>query len=444
MASDGMQGWDVIAATRQRTINTGLGKLYTSESFKGSFPIDIRPGVQVQAAVDVTFGPPRIAALEGNGRLTEVVLPIISGTLGVIGQSERIDLKGASLSVTTALASVEAKLQPPQQRPGARNYDLILDLKSREAVFNVQIQGSSAAQMAFITEALKAALKKLADNKSYTLATFSLGGVDKSFPYVVPKEADFTFIRDKTNVDDSTFAVLLRTTSAAKGQADFSTTMLPSGAPAVTMLSNRVIMRDVIRRGLIDGLKPKLAGNEGNGYQQVEQRIVLADDKDGSCHIRNNSEIGLNVDESARIDYLHCYVADGDKLRLETNVKAFATFLGIEVQVGADVNYRFDLKTVDGRQIIDLTQVSFTPTKSVSMEWWKWLLGALSAFYTGGLSLTVMGIIYAYVKGSAPTLESSMFKFSSSVTWPYMKQFEIQKVGLPSAVRVTGNPKLLN
>lgn len=438
MASDGMNGWDLIAATRQRTINSGLGKLYASEHFKDTFPIDILPGISVRAQVDVTFGPPRIAALEGNGRLTEVVFPIFSGTLGVEGQSATIDLKGASLAVTTALASVEARLQPQEQRPGARDYELILDLKSPAAVYNVQIRDAGPGQMGFIVEALKATLKKLADNKRYTLATFSLGGVAKDYPYVIPKDADFTFIRDAQNVDNSTFAVLMRTTSTAKGQPNFPITMLPSGAQAVTMLSNLVLLRDVVRPGIIKGLKPELAGNEGNGYQQVEQRIVLTEEQ-GLCHIRNNSEIGLKADSTARLDYLHCYVTGGNELRLEINSKAYPS-AGIEVQLGADVTYRFDLKTRDGQQIVELTQTSYGQRKSTNADWWVWLLGALG----GSIGVAVVAIVSAVIDSAVPSLDRSMFKFATSVTWPYMRQFEIKTVSLPSAVQVTGDPKLLN
>jgi hypothetical protein len=56
----------------------------------------------------------------------------------------------------------------------------------------------------------------------------------------------------------------------------------------------------------------------------------------------------------------------------------------------------------------------------------------------------IVAIIYGVVSGSVPSLDRSMFQFTTTVTWPYMKQFEIQKVGLPSAVRITGDPKLLN
>jgi hypothetical protein len=429
MAADGMNGWDLIAATRQRTINSGLSKLYTREQYKGSFPMELF-GIDVTDEVYVAFGPPRIAAMLGTGRQTKVVFPILEGKVGIKGKPP-VSLTGKNLEVVTSLAAIAAELQPPKDQGKA--YDLILDLKDKQAVVSIAIPDQPAPLVVFLAETLKEVLSRLADKKRYTVASFTLGSVATDYPYVIPKEADFTFIRDDKNVDESTFAVLMRTSSPSKGNPTFAETMLPASSKAVTLLSNAVLMRDVVRPGVLDGLKDKLANRE-----VAQQQIVLRDEG-GLLHVRNTSKIGLNMDRSPEIDYLNCFVNTTNELRLEINVIAYATFLDIEVQVGAEVNHAFELTQEGGKQLIKLKQTAYDEHHSTSMDWWKWLLAVL-----GGLITTVIvAIIYAVVKSAVPSLDKSMFEFTTSVTWPYMKEFEIQKVSLPAAVQVLGDPKLL-
>ena len=423
-----MNGWDMIVATRQGIINTGIKKLYEPQIIDttvnaGDFLGDVK--------IYLKIGTPSVDTVQGGGRLGRVTIPLVEGHLQA--RDRKIDCGGATVSITSNLIAVEAKIQP--KSGDGKNYDVFVDVKSREAVYDVRLRDTSEPDAeAFIAAALKSYLKTAAGH-TYKLATVNLGKlVPDAASSLIPRVADFTFVHDAANPDDTTFAALvLNDEKKKRGDFFFNASMMPANAKVSALISNEIFMRQLVMPALAGALKDQTRDGK-------EPTLSAKLNGDGSWHLTNPGHIDIKHDRNPWIEAgtLDCFIGDG---LLRMNVEVRAQVGAIVAKIRASVAWRIAVKVDEnGKQTIELEKAEYREEKNVSMEWWGWLLAALFSI----IGLIVAAIVMLIVYLNVPSLKENLFIVPmKAVEWPAQKEIRLDAVTLPSPVQITATPTFI-
>lgn len=424
-----MNGWDMIVATRQGIINRGLQALYKPQIIDTEVDDQLFGKVKIY----VKIGAPVVGTVSGGGRMGRVALPLLEGYLRMQNGTQ-INLGGGTLTITSNLVAIEAKLQP---KPGeGKNYDIFVDIKKDDAVYDVKLQGTSEPSAeALIAATLKAYLKK-AGGHEYQLATVNL---DKQLPSeisdLVPRVADFTFVEHSTPAETTFAALLLNDPKKPRGGSYFNASMMPSDSKIAALISNEIFISQVV----LPALKNALKGQTRSGAAPELKASLGAD---GSWHISNPSHIDIKHEKYKpwmEKNSLDCFVGDG-KLKLAIEIRN--TLGATEGKINADVAWKMVLKVdAEGKQTIQLEQVDYRETKSARMEWWGWLIAALF----GLIGVIVAAIILLIVYLAIPSLRDNLFVIPmKAIEWPAQSGMKLDTIGLPRPVLVTATPTFIN
>lgn len=422
-----MNGWDLIAAIKQKTINSQLLKLDAIPiKKKGSIPF---LGAHIKYLVDITITAPQIMVKPGSGRQVDVIFPA-SGSI-TLGTTKIPLKKGQQFIVTTQLLQIEAKIQPHKGQ-NKTTYDLILDLESKDVIVNMSLQIPSP-ELAALIEILKLIVQKdIGNGKDYKLSTFSLSNKTATeLKPLLPHTADFSFVEDPVNKDESNFLVLMLTNSTAKGNIYFNAPLLPPNQDSMTLLSNKIFITDFVRPGIIKGIQ-KDAKNPATVANQIRVQHTGGE----LYKIYNDGNIDLNKDHDPWINTFDGYVDPVSKqLYLYLDAKANATFMNVHVDSWVKSFHLFSIKNIQQKQEINLKQTSEKTGSSTSMEWWKWLIAALISTLTFGIGIIVTAIIYIVVSEDVPSLGGTFEGIGKDlVQWPNQKDIQLKSIEMPGNI----------
>ncbi|KAK0714006.1 hypothetical protein B0T26DRAFT_783819 [Lasiosphaeria miniovina] len=231
-------GWGLIAAASQDALNKQLSKLPLI-LVKRDVPFEIF-GTPITAHANVTLSPPQVKFKDGSGRQVDALLPM-SGT--VIMNTTPIPIpNGEVITMTTQLAQLEAKLNP---HPDANqtNYDLILDLESKDIIVNIDLNIDIPSLTGMQTMLELLIRQDISNGKDYKVATFSLGKKQaEQLQPLIPVYADFPFVQDRDFPGRSNLLVLMQTSNKFKGGVYFSHPLLPPNENFMVLVSNKLLL----------------------------------------------------------------------------------------------------------------------------------------------------------------------------------------------------------
>lgn len=433
-----MNGWDLIAATKQNVINKQLLKL---PDIPVDSPFRIKVfGIFIDCKVNVILSAPQISPAERSGSKVNATFPI-RGEI-VMGDT-KIPLSNDQLFVvTTDLSQIEATLQEKEkEKEDMTNFDLILNL-TKDFLVDIKVEGLNAAELVSLTELLVTIIKeKISDEgKQFKVASFELAN-DKVQLYnpLIPRLADFTFIRNEENLEESNFLILMLTTSTKRGSVFFNAPILPNDQDNMTMLSNRIFMNDIIRPGVVEGIKEQ-AKDKSKVKDHIKTKCI--DNRAGNemYQVYNDSKVKLDMDHNPWIETFELNV-DSEKECLYTNldVKADVTFMDVHIDTWVKSWSKF---TIDEKQMIGLKEVNTDSGHTTHMEWWKWLIASVVAVVTAFISLIVgmivliaVGIVNALVSKNNPDLGENLQDMAIDlVQWPNQKFVQIEEIATPGNV----------
>lgn len=265
-----LQGWDMVAATRQRVINQAL-RVYHSEGAipqTAQFTADL--GLVGKWKFDLEFGAPIVSALPPRDGFSSVyfdfLLPIVKGTFSKDGESGTVN--DVTLKVQTNLSQIASKMS--QSGDTVEEYQLSVNLSDDSAIFSVNIGGRKGGQDSVATledifaQSLQTYLRGLAPG-SYPLTTINLGQVSESAVFLIPETIQYAFQYNEKNPEWSVLYVMTNNQGGpypfweGLGETDFSPELVP--VDQVLALSQGLFMDQVILPGVKSTLK-NLAGKD--------------------------------------------------------------------------------------------------------------------------------------------------------------------------------------
>lgn len=413
-------GWDMIAATTQDALNAQLVKI-SSVPVNASFDVPIF-GMSMKSNVDITVGAPQLQVLDGSGRQVNVLFPV-TGTV-TMGTTKIPLMEQQQLVVTTQLLQVEAELQPHKDN-NQTCYDLIIDLKSKALIVDINTSLPAPELAAVITLFKLVVQEHLGDGRQYKVASFMLSDeTTVNLKALIPHTADFSFIKNPDNIGRSNMLILMQSISKQKGNIYFNAPLLPEDQDYMVLLSNNIFMNYYVLPPMIDAIK-----GEAKHPDKVASQISTHSLGNDLYEISNSSDIDLNQDHDPWISSLSAKIdANKKALCFYLNAKADVTFLSIHVDAWDRSWQQFE---IDKNDEISLTQVEEEQNSSTSMEWWKWLIAVL----LGAIALIITAIIYAIVDANKPNLGGKFKDIGKDlVKWPNQKTVTLKKIESPNHV----------
>ena len=271
-----MNGWDLIAGTKQKKVNELL-KLIPDVHVTGTLKVPFF-GTELDTTYDVTFRAPSILVKETSGRQVDVTFPV-SGKV-IFGGFQTVELQTkekptSPLVATVQLTQIEAELQDKQGEKKTK-YDLILDLKSKDLIVDFKYEGFNAAELTAMILTLKKTLQeKVSEKHKYHIVSFYLNNdISNQFKSFIPHLADFSFVKDNKNVDNSNILVLMLTVTKKKGNIFFNAPILPENEDYIMMVNNHLLLQSLIYPKLIDKLLEKVENKNENDLKKLNNNIT--------------------------------------------------------------------------------------------------------------------------------------------------------------------------
>jgi len=423
---DYAQGWDVVAALRQKEINHGLSLAYglgmMPKDFDVTFEVEFGP-IKIPVEAKGTFGATQIKC--GTGSNIDLAIPVKNGTISFSG-TPAFDIGGIKVIMTVNLVYVLSPVQPEK----GHKYAFQLDIKSEKAFVGIDLENlppSLKKQKAALETTLLELLRNHVPSQPFTVFEVTLEGIDEDYPYLIPKLVQYAFLNDSKCEDDNTLGALLLTTGEKPGAGQILNGTIPEGSRAAVIISNPLLMQKVVMPKIVEALKVDSSYITASGNP-----VVVRNTKSFDYYEKVKGY-------TAKITSLEIQVADSAlKIALKGTTSVSP---GINVDFWATGEYTFVIETKDGKQTISYKQKSFNSGHSTWFEWWVWLLGCLG----GLIGIIVLLIIQAIVNAKVPDLDGSMFASAlKPINWNYVGLFNVQVINLPGDIQVGGTVPFLN
>ena len=444
MGDNYAQGWDLVAASRQKEINEAIALAYAKGLLPTDFSVDFTIeifGVTIKVNASGVFGPMSLAG--GTGADVDVQIPIDKGTIKGPNSYE-IDISGVVVVMTINLTYVESEVQPET----GHNYDFKIDFTNEKAFVGIDLKNLPdplKSQATAIEIAMINAIRNAAAGKEYTVATVNLKGVDEDYPELVPTLCEYAFVNDGSgNGDDNTMALMALTINTTPGAQQVLDGTIPDGDRAALILSNPVFMSYFMKPSCASGFETDVS-NFSTTPIKGQQAVTINATKEfnaKSVTVKGKTYHPKVTSFSAQIDK--------DKVELDIDIEIVPT-PGINLKYSVTAPYTFTIKVVSDGQELDLSlyKDGYKESKSVNASWWVWLLvGAASLIWPiigSIIALIVVLIIEAVVKSKAPSLEDSAFgKPIKAFTWNHRGIFDIKHVYTPLPIQVGGDLPFLD
>lgn len=450
MSTISTNGWDVVIAATQQTINNGLNLAYQagylptdfSETFESTGSI-----ITVNMLITGTFGAPSVAPLSVDSQTVQVTLPITQGTVSNSDGSNPIDISGMEVVVGIYLASIESELQPEE----GTSYDLVIDFGSTGAIQNVTLEdvppGISPSLVALMEQALENWLETQTTNQSYTIATVTLGNFAANAPYLVPTLMQYAFAEDANNDDDNPFAILMLTgnNTDAPQQATVPDGIIPSGQDFGALISNEILMSDIVVGALAAAL-----GTPTSSF------TVTGDTLGVSQVVTLNQPVTVDQEGNPTFTSLTAQIANGS---LELTADVTADFYGLDITyTGITASFTIGVTEASGgSQSIQFASNGYNlPTPDVELSWYWTLLidilfGSLSVFLNlltpiieKAVEVVIESIVAALLPSGSSQGVDGFDVVLAQVEWNYTEIVNIASVTLPTPMQVVGTLPIVN
>ncbi|KAB8277274.1 hypothetical protein BDV30DRAFT_223836 [Aspergillus minisclerotigenes] len=254
--------------------------------------------------------------------------------------------------------------------------------------------------LAFLVTVLKETIKQhLKGGKEYKVASFALSNQDaERYHALIPRLADFSFVKDPEKPGRSNLLVLMQTVSPSKCKIYFNKPLLASGPEFMVLISNQVFLQNFVMPAIIENVKNQIA-------------------------VKSLSEPYLY-----QISSLTASFGTTEKaLCLYLDVKADVTFLDFRVDTWDKSWQKFQ---IDEKQKITLKQTKEDKGKSTKAEWWEWLVAAVS-----WITLVIVGVMYAVVENKNEDLGGTFVETAPLVVqWPNQKYVTLKGITTPNHV----------
>lgn len=443
-------GWDVVVAATQQTINNGLNLAYKAGYLPTEFSQTFEnPGsiVSINMLITGTFGAPSVTPLSVDSQTVQVTLPITQGTVSSSDGSDPIDISGMQVVVGIYLASIQSELQPEE----GTNYDLVIDFGSTGAIQNVTLEnvppGLSPIVVSTMAQALQTWLQTKTANQSYTIATVTLGNFAANAPYLVPTLMEYAFAEDANNDDDNPFAILMLTSgnTDVPQQAIVPDGIIPSGQDFGALISNEILMSDIVVGALAAAL-----GTSASSF------TVTGDTPGVSQVVTLNQPVTVAQEGNPTFTALTAQIANNN-LELNANVKA--DFYGLDITyTGITASFTIGVTAASGgSQLIQFASNGYNlPTPDVDLNWF-WttvidiLFGGLTFFLLWltplvekAIEVVIESLIAALLPSGSSQGVDGFDAVLAQVQWNYTEIVNIASVSLPTPMQVVGTLPIVN
>lgn len=439
MATQNTQGWDLIAAITQQSLNTLVASAFQQGDIPATFSQQVSLPLVGEATVSVTIGPPSIdlnpQQAQGQSGMVGITFQMINGSI-TAKNVQPITIPEGTLEVVTVLAYVTAEFS------GGTTEKLSIDFTNPNAVFNVVIQNPSWSQT--MTSVVEAALK--AGLQALMPGSLSLGSVNvptQALPLAPVGQGDFA-IQINSDPNLNTLMLLMTTASGTQptgaGATDFSNAspIIPAGQQAALYISNRVLIQELIVPQLASSLQLQASAFSIQGSATTPYTATFSGDQ--SINAEFDPELmSLVVSVNGSQQVQAAYVVDAHPL-LNTG----QTFY-VEVDGDIFVNIVLNGQTIT----FNTTANSGTASLHASALGWAIVVAAIIAsFGTLGAFLgTVLAIVVPIVLTElsfSVTLPTSLLtkidQGLGSFSWPAQTNFPLASIQLPGDLIFFGTP----
>lgn len=256
----GLNGWDYVMAITEEQVNNGLRIAYHG-GYKGprlpEIPKQIR--VTYHGAIEITLelGPPTLHARRTGLNLCDLEVPILHGSIrpGSVPHGTRMHTleKGATLRITTSLASDEVRVVGEGGAGGYVEHDVYVDFKDKRAIYAVALTQpwESKVPLDTLQDLIQQELWRW-NGREFLVGGFRIAAEADPF---VPRLLDFSFVLNEPNPARNTLLVCASLDGDGPSVDDrlhFASSILPEGLPAALWLSDRLVMGRILQPMMAD------------------------------------------------------------------------------------------------------------------------------------------------------------------------------------------------
>jgi hypothetical protein len=431
-----LQGWDLVAASTQRALNSALAQLFAEGAIQKAFTETVESKVLGKITVTVNVGAPSIdlnpAAAKGQRGLVGITFPIESGSIK--GQTE-IAIPPGRLEVVTALSYVDV-----EGKEEGRIERLALDFTSEKTVCEVVIeeQGWDPAWSKLLGEGLATYLR------GQTPGAFYLGEVEvakEATPIAPAGGSDFA-VQVGPEPAENVLLLLMLSPSGKAGNPDFGSapSLVPAGQQAAFYLSNRLLIDKVVAPALAKGL------------EVPESSFGLSGSSTELCAARFSGRKSLSGDYEPELTGLELEVNGNGQIQSAYTVAAHPGFNLGETYYFKVTGNIFVTPVLDvGTQALTFKTEADEGSAKIECSVAGWIIIGAAILFSFGTLGALVAIVLAVVVPIVITqlrfpvsLPSSLLKHLEtsigSVRWPAQKDFPLNAVELPGDLVFIGEP----
>jgi len=426
------QGWDLVAAITQSTLNGLLSDAYPTITVNNS--VD-------GMGFDGTIGTPTVnlnpSNTVGTNSLAQLTFPI-AGTITVEGNANSL-ASGATITFTANLTYLTV-----EGTDSNNQLALTIDWTSDLVVYDVTLTGLSQSLDDILGGLILGFLQTEASStNSYPLGTINVASLPVGLQPT--GTADFAIQTNASDPDRNTLAMLMLTNSGtAPSSFDFGTAapLLVSGQEAALYISDRVMMETLVG--------PPLAA-------QLGVTLTSSDDGEGDYTLSFNGSVDL-PNPPAKIHQVTLTSVsasvNSNQVAISYSANAYPSFnvdKGYWVEITGELLLEPVLHTSSTGQTIVFTVDSPKPSGKIHAKPAVWVVliaaiiatfGSVSVFIAG-IVVAVLSILLTYltfpinsVSGMGADVQSGI----QQINWPAQKSFPLTQIMLPSDFVLLGAP----
>jgi hypothetical protein len=365
MTTHATQGWDIVGAIDQKTLNAELDILYNNGGLPKHLEASSTKFIIGTLSADIERPTANLGGVtQGMAKLT---FRISKGTL-TLGKDKDTDLAGIFFTVSTAVNQVELHTDD-----GQKMVRIYLDFLSDDMVITIKAGGGPLEKdkdaLDVLNLLLSRALRQLKKG-AYYLGTVDRGALDIP-DFLFPRLVAFTLVPHPVIPELNELLIMLQTIGRP-GQKNYSDTLIPDGQGGVLLLSNERLLTNVVGEGLQEAIPTGNFAYGPNDFHLTARTKYEDNDLTGA----------------------HATV-EGNAIHVKLNVAAMGR-AGGGVNIYVDSDTKIVVTYDAGTATFQVTQETPPPSTSYTLEWWVYLTAAL----TGGM----IGILIALVIGEVSSM----------------------------------------
>lgn len=438
MAAQNTQGWDLIAAITQQSLNTLLASAFQQGDIPSSYSQPVTLPLVGQATVSLILGSPSIdlnpQQAQGQSSMVGITF-MISGSI-TAKNLPTITIPEGTLEVVTNISYVTIEFS------GGSTEKLSLDFTSPLALFNVVITNPTWDQTmtSVVESAIKAGLQLLAPG-SISLGSVNVPAV--AAPLEPVGQGDFA-IQINSDPNLNTLMLLMTTPSGTQptgpGATDFSSAppIIPAGQQAAVYVSNRVLIQDLIVPQLATSLQLQPSAFTIQGSATTPYTATFSGNQSMTGQFSPelmNLVVSVNGSQQVQAAYTvdaHPVVNTQQVFYVEVDGDIFVSI----VLNGQTIT--FNTTSNSGNGSLHASVLGWAIVVAAIVATW----GTLSAFLGMVLAIVVPIVIteLSFPVNLPPAVLDKINNGLGSFTWPAQTNFPLVSIQLPGDLIFFGTP----